>query len=96
MSGFIAQEVQKILPDVVHIDQDSYTLRSGEVINNLLSLSTLDFIPHLVESIKELNTDFNKTKAELDYTKAELHCTNIDLINVKSKLERVMKQLGLE
>jgi hypothetical protein len=54
--GFIAQDVQAVLPEAVHVEDDE---------DGTLNLQYSDTIPLLVAAIKEL-------KAELDATKAEV------------------------
>lgn len=47
--GLIAQDVQHILPDIVHEDNDGY-----------LNISYMEIIPLLIESIKEIDDKLNK------------------------------------
>lgn len=49
--GFVAQDVQKVLPDLV-----------GEDIDGKLMLSYLEFIPFLVEAVKDLSTEINQLR----------------------------------
>lgn len=52
--GFIAQEVEKILPQVIHNDKNGYK-----------SIKYTNVIPYLVEAIKHLNTKINDLESIL-------------------------------
>ncbi|ELP90106.1 hypothetical protein EIN_405200 [Entamoeba invadens IP1] len=52
-SGFIAQQLQKVFPEIVHTEVDGS-----------LSIDSLALIPIIVESLKTLNEMLNETKAE--------------------------------
>ena len=47
--GFIAQELQEVIPDAVKTDE-----------NGLLSIDPLALLPFLVESLKELKAQLNE------------------------------------
>lgn len=51
--GFIAQDVQKIVPEIVETDPNGY-----------MTISYIEIIPFLVESIKQLKQEINKLKQE--------------------------------
>lgn len=53
MSGFIAQEVEKIIPHAVVLD------------NEYLALKELQIIPYLVKAIQELNSQVNDLKTQI-------------------------------
>ena len=59
--GFIAQEVQEIIPDIVSIDS------SGTI-----GLDTVSLIPFLVKSIKEQQETIEQLRAEIQFIKTEL------------------------
>jgi hypothetical protein len=59
--GFIAQEVQAVIPDIVSIDQ------SGTI-----GIDTVSLIPFLVKSIKEQQETIEKLRAEIQFIKTEL------------------------
>jgi len=66
VSGFIAQEVQPIFPSSVHVSSNPHTLYTGETVEDVLSLSTLDFVPHLVKSTQELYVLVQYQKQTID------------------------------
>jgi regulator of replication initiation timing len=53
-TGFIAQEIQKIFPELVQTDSDGY-----------LSVDYTGLIPHLVESVKALKLENEELKERL-------------------------------
>jgi hypothetical protein len=59
--GFIAQEVQEIIPDIVSIDS------SGTI-----GIDTVSIIPFLVKSIKEQQETIEQLRAEIQFIKTEL------------------------
>jgi hypothetical protein len=59
--GFIAQEVQVVIPDIVSTDQ------SGTV-----GIDTVSIIPFLVKSIKEQQETIEQLRAEIQFIKTEL------------------------
>jgi hypothetical protein len=59
--GFIAQEVQEIIPDIVSTDS------SGTI-----GLDTVSLIPFLVKSIKEQQETIDQLRAEIQFIKTEL------------------------
>ena len=52
--GFIAQDVQAVLPEAVHVDDDA---------DNTLNLQYSDVIPLLTAAIQELKAEFDAYKA---------------------------------
>lgn len=69
-SGFIAQDIQTVFPDLVHTDA-----------TDMLTVSTLELIPHMVASTQDIYQELQETKAELN--------------DVKAKLARILSHLGL-
>jgi hypothetical protein len=59
--GFIAQEVQAVIPDIVSTDQ------SGTI-----GIDTVSLIPFLVKSIKEQQETIEQLRAEIQFIKSEL------------------------
>ena len=53
-TGFIAQEVEKLFPELVQTDAEGYK-----------SVNYIGLIPHLLEAIKKLDTENNTLKADL-------------------------------
>jgi len=72
--GFIAQEVQKILPEVVHQDPDS----------GLFSVSYAELLPVLIEAFKQFLKDYSVEKHDLQSQITDL---KLKLDNVSSELE---------
>jgi len=72
--GLIAQDLQKLYPDLVYEDNNGY-----------LSVDYIGIIPLLIESIKELNKEINTLKAKPDSfsnsvrVKSTLEITGIDV-----------------
>jgi hypothetical protein len=58
-NGFIAQEVKKHIPEVVHGNEET----------DMLSISYTGLIPYLVESIKELKQENNELREEINKIK---------------------------
>ncbi len=54
-TGFIAQEVEKLFPELVEEDSEGYK-----------SVNYIGLIPHLVEALKELKSENEELKAELE------------------------------
>jgi hypothetical protein len=65
--GLIAQEVEKILPEVVDTDNDGYK-----------SIQYSHVVPLLIEAIKELSSDNSSLRSELEAQKTRI--TEIDEI----------------
>lgn len=63
--GFLAQDVQKVFPEIVYEDKDG-----------ILSVDYISLIPVLVESMKELNEKVEKLQTENDNLKKKLGTTN--------------------
>lgn len=71
-TGFIAQEIQKIFPELVQTDIDGY-----------LSVDYTGLIPHLVEAVKELKAENEKWKMMNEESRA----SNNELSGRLGKLE---------
>jgi len=56
--GFIAQDMEKVFPDLVSEKPDEHT-------DDLLSVNYLELIPLLVSSIKEMKNEINELKSIL-------------------------------
>ncbi len=64
--GFIAQEVQSVVPDLVKVGADGY-----------LQIKVNGFTPYLVKAIQELNEDNIRIQAEIDQLKTQLDGTDV-------------------
>ena len=64
-TGLIAQEVQKIFPELVQTDEKGF-----------LSVNYIGLIPHLIESVKELKDENASLKNRLDKIEAILTASN--------------------
>ena len=60
--GFLAQDVQKVFPELVYADKDG-----------MLSVDYVSLIPVLVESIKEQQSTINELKATLEELKKKVN-----------------------
>jgi ATP-dependent protease HslVU (ClpYQ) ATPase subunit len=65
--GFIAQEVEKIVPEVVSISKTSVTMPDGstQVVDDYRSLAYDRLVPVLTEAIRELKADNDNLRAQL-------------------------------
>jgi hypothetical protein len=70
--GLSAQQVQAVLPQVVtlapfdmDIDNETKEIKGSKTGENYLTVDYEKIVPLLVEAIKELSDDLNKTKAEV-------------------------------
>jgi hypothetical protein len=70
--GLSAQQVQAVLPQVVtlapfdmDIDEDTREIKGSKTGENYLTVDYEKIVPLLVEAIKELSDDLNKTKEEV-------------------------------
>ncbi len=88
IAGFIAQDVQKILPDLV-----------GKDVNGYLNLNKEGMIPYLVEAVKEQNGNLDKTNQHL--TDQGIQLTNISdelkgladrVTNTETEIEQLKAQ----
>lgn len=77
-TGFIAQEIQKIFPELVQTDTDGY-----------LSVDYTGLIPHLVEAVKELKAENEKWKMMNEESRA----SNNELSGRLGKLEERLNQM---
>ena len=59
--GFIAQEVEKVMPELVGADEDDY-----------LTLNYTGFVPLLTKAMQEQQTEMEKQQKEIDQLKAQL------------------------
>ena len=59
--GFIAQEVEKVMPELVGVDEDDY-----------LTLNYTGVIPLLTKAMQEQQTEMEKQQKEIDQLKAQL------------------------
>jgi len=80
--GFIAQEVEEIIPEIVGEDSQGY--------KNIKNA----YVPLLVNGIKELNTELTNTKQELTNTKQELTNTKQELTNTNQELANTKQELA--
>ena len=59
--GFIAQEVEKVMPELVGVDKDDY-----------LTLNYTGFVPLLTKAMQEQQTEIDNQQKEIDELKAQL------------------------
>lgn len=64
--SLIADDVEKILPEVVVTNPWEKKLDNGETISNIKGIKYNSLIPILIESIKELNAEIIQIKAQLN------------------------------
>lgn len=80
--GFIAQEVERIIPEIVK------TSKTGE---KYKSIGMMGMIPYLVEAVKELKQEKDDEVAQKD---AELAQKDQEITNLNQRLEKVEKALA--
>jgi hypothetical protein len=73
-TGLIAQEVQKIFPELVQTDEKGF-----------LSVNYIGLIPHLIEAAKELKNENASLKSRLDKIEALLTNSQLSANNVINK-----------
>jgi hypothetical protein len=73
-TGLIAQEVQKIFPELVQTDEKGF-----------LSVNYIGLIPHLIEAAKELKNENANLKSRLDKIEAMLINSQLSANNVINK-----------
>ena len=66
MLGFIAQEVQEVLPEAVENFSNSSIVAGNETIDNPLRVNEKFIIPVLVKAIQELKAEINDLKDQLN------------------------------
>lgn len=85
--GLIAQEVRKIIPEVVVGDESKESI----------GMNYAELVPVLVNAIKELNTELINSKAELQKSNDQLkkdNATSKDMITeLKTQLEQLKKEV---
>ena len=65
--GFLAQDIQKIFPNLVQYSKD----------DDILKINYLGLIPELTKGIQELSAEIEQLKSEITYLKSNC-CNNID------------------
>ena len=74
--GFVAQEVQKVFPELVHQDDDGY-----------FAVDYVSMIPILVEAIKQQNSELEELRTKLQaMEEGTLQSTNLDQGTTKAVL----------
>ncbi len=85
--GLIAQEVEKVIPEVIQRSSDRFAP---------LGMSYSDLVPVIIKAIQEQHTDFAQKDAELRLLKAEnatLREQNAEMDARIAALEQAMQQL---
>jgi hypothetical protein len=91
--GFIAQEVEKVVPEVVSVSKTTVTRPDGstEVVDDYRSLAYDRLVPVLTEAVKELKAANDNLRADNDDLRAELHDTtnsqNAQIEALRRKIE---------
>ena len=81
--GFIAQEVQSVVPDLVKVGADGY-----------LQIKVTGFTPYIVKAIQELNEDNIRIQAEIEQLKTQLDGTDVSsLQNMATDLNTVLTNI---
>ena len=75
-AGVIAQEVEAVLPEVVHTD----------AVTGMKSVAYGNMVALLIQAVKEMKCELDGVKAELDDNKAELDDNKAELDSVKIEL----------
>ena len=81
-TGLIAQEVKKVFPELITVNDNGY-----------LSVNYVELIPHLIESVKELDSKNNKLARENQLLKSELQgfkeATNEKLKQLEARMQSI-------
>jgi hypothetical protein len=80
--GFIAQDVQKIFPDLVIQDENGY-----------LAINYTGFIPMIVESYKEQQSTLDSLKENNVKKDVEIKNLNLQMEDLKARIEKLELQL---
>ena len=72
--GLVAQEVQKVLPDIVYENQDGY-----------LSINYTELVPLLIQSVKELKAENEKQNKIIESLQSQLNKQSNNPSKVKGK-----------
>lgn len=94
--GFIAQDVQKIIPEIVKVNKDSL---------GLMSITYSDLIPVLTKAIQEQELNFQEYKTSLEKTITDLKKQNsnlthsykiaeAELTNLKNQILQIKSQIN--
>ena len=84
-SGIIAQEVQKIFPELVHADDKGY-----------LSVNYVGLIPYLIQSTKEQQVQINNQSTEIRQQQDQINKLskeNEEMKKLKMEVEELMKMV---
>ena len=107
-SGFIAQEVEKIIPEVVMtrppvdkdiLEKNKDTTEDGDCDDDkkeIPELKGIDYnglVPYLVECIKELKTELDINREELKTTREILKANNMELYENKREISALNEKL---
>lgn len=65
--GFVAQELQTVFPEAVHVGVDN-----GATIEMPWSVSPVTLIPHLIKAVQELSTKVDAQQAKIDQLEADV------------------------
>jgi hypothetical protein len=82
--GFIAQELEKIIPELVDTDNDGYK-----------SIQYSHLVPLLVESIQELVLKLNEKEIDIENLKSEIINQKIQMEDFDLKLYNLYKKLDM-
>lgn len=78
-TGFVAQEVQKILPSVVvdeDVDTDWRTKKTSKTKVEYLSLNYIEMIPMAIKAIQEQQAIIDQKQAQIDEKQAQIDALN--------------------
>ena len=85
--GFIAQDVQKVLPELVMVEEDTQESRFKDE----LSLNVNGILPVVVVSVQQLDKENRKLKSEVETLKSEMAVLKARLANSTTQEDRIAK-----
>ena len=80
--GFIAQDVQKVLPELVTVEEDSEESRFKDE----LALTENGILPVVVASVQELDKENLQLKSEVETLKSEVETLKSEMTVLKARL----------
>ncbi len=85
--GFIAQDVQKVLPELVTVEEDTQESRFKDE----LSLNVNGILPVVVASVQQLDKENRQLKSEVETLKSEMAVLKARLANSTTQEDRIAK-----
>ena len=85
--GFVAQEVQKVLPEVVTVEENTEDSRFKDE----LSLNVNGILPVVVASVQELDKENQRLQGEVETLQDEVALLKASLVHQDAQEDRITK-----